>query len=91
MREDLIWRIDRVIKSDKKKLKGKRNLKKLKELWSKTFFGKTAFFKEFGERHKKRVLKLSEYKDKIINAKDLTEVMNLREKVNRLLFTIDFK
>ena len=40
-REDIILRIDRVIKINNKKLNGKRNLKKLKKYWSEKHFGAT--------------------------------------------------
>lgn len=90
IREDFIWRIDRAIKISKKKLQGKRNLKKLKSLWSKTFFGKTTFFEEYIVKQRLRAVNLAENKNELINAKNLTEVMNAWYKIKGLLFTINF-
>ena len=90
IREDLIWRIDRAIKNKKEKLQGKVTLKKLKRLWSKTFFGNTTFFEEYVVKKRKSASNLAEYKDKIIDAKDLTELMNVWVEIKCLIFIINF-
>jgi len=82
--------IDRIIWIHNKNLKSKRNLKKLKRLWRKTPFSKTSFFEEYVANQKKLILRLTGCKNKIINAKDIAEVMKVWEKVKVINEELNF-
>jgi len=90
IRESFMRDIDRIIWIHNKNLKGKRNLKKLKRLWRKTSFGKTSFFEEYVVKQRKQILILAEYKNEIINAKDIAEVMKVWEKVKAINEELNF-
>jgi len=90
IREDFIWRIDRIMLSNNQKLLGARNLRKLKKVWRKKYPEGTVSFEKYINSHKRRIIQLAKYKKEIKNAKDATEVMNVWEKVKNILFIIDF-
>ncbi len=73
-----------------KNLKGKRNLKKLKRLWRKTYFGKASFFEEYVVKQRKLLLRITEYRNEIINTKDITETMKVWEKVKVINEELNF-
>ncbi len=84
-RDHFIWIIDRAIKTKKKKLEGKRKLKKLQKLWRKNYFEGTESFEEYLDTQKENVLNLAEYKNELVNAKELPEISKVWEKVKNLL------
>ena len=84
-RDHFIWIIDRAIKTKKKKLEGKRNLKKQKKLWRKNYFEGIESFEDYLDKQKENILNLTEYKNVIGNAKELPEMLEVWEKVKELL------
>jgi len=83
--EIIIWIIDRSIKTKKENLEGKRKLKKLRKFWRKKHFEGTESFEEYLDNQKEIVLNLIEYKNEIVNAKELPEMLKVWEKVKNLL------
>jgi len=90
-REDLIWLIERALKHNKDKLQDNISLKDLRQLWSTTFFGNTTFFEEYIVEKIKRSINLAEYKDKLIIAKDLPELMNIWAEIQDLILITNFQ
>jgi small GTP-binding protein len=84
-REHFIRIIDRKIKTQKAKFRGKRKLKKQQKLWRKYHIEETASFEDYLDKQEQYVLSLAEYKKDIMNAKGLPEMMSLWKKVEKLL------
>lgn len=80
-----IWIIEDAIKKKKEKFEGKRKLKKQKKLWRKNYFGETESFEDYLDKQKEIILNLTEYKNEILNAKDLPEISKVWEKVKKSL------
>ncbi|MFX0006303.1 MAG: Rab family GTPase [Promethearchaeota archaeon] len=84
-REHFIWIIDRKIKTQKEKFRGKRKLKKQQKLWRKYHIGETDSFEDYLDKQEEYVLSLAEYKKHIMNTKELPEMLILWKKVEKLL------
>lgn len=84
-REHFIWIIDRAIKTKKEKFEDKRKLKKQQKFWRKNYFGEIESFVEYLDNQKENVLNLAEYKNELVNAKELPEMSKVWEKVKNLL------
>ena len=84
-RDHFVWIIDRAIKTKERKLEGKRKLKKLQKLWRKKYFEGTETFEEYLDKQKEIVLNLTDYKNEIMNAKELPEMSKVWEKIKNLL------
>ena len=90
IREAFVRDIDRIIWIHNKNLKAKRNLKKLKRLWRKSYFGKVLSFDEYTDKQRKLILHLTEYKNEIINANDIPETMKIWENVKATSNELNF-
>jgi len=84
-RDYFIWIIDRAIKTKKEKFEGKRKLKKQQKLWRKNYFGETESFEDYIDKQKENLLNFAEYKNEIVNAKELPEMVKVWKKVKKLL------
>ena len=84
-REYFIGIIETTIKTKKEKFEGKRKLKKQQKSWRKHYFGETESFEEYLDKQKENVRDLAEYKNEILNAKELFEMLKAWEKAKKLL------
>ena len=84
-RQYFIWIIDRTIMKQKKKFEGKRNLKKQQKIWRKHHFGDTESFEAYLEKQKENLLNLTNYKNEIMDAKELPEMLKFWDVAKRLL------